>query len=110
MVNKGKVSALHDGGKLAAVTRYTGEIVTAGLVVPWYLIGALSVGDPVIYSLFDDNTGIILHRADGDGVGGFSVSAKVVDGVLVVAAESAAASCNSGNGVNTTFTTDDTFI
>ena len=84
MITKGRISAVKDGGKAAAVTRFTGEIVSAALVVPYHLIGALSVGDVVIYSMFEDNTGIILHKGDG----------------------SAAAGAGGGGGVD--FTTDDT--
>ena len=76
MITKGRISAVADGGKAAAVTRFTGEIVSAALVVPYHLIGALSVGDVVIYSMFEDNTGIILHKGDGsaaDGIGGGGV-------------------------------------
>lgn len=65
MLRKGKVSAVADGGKMVTVTPYAGEIVTAPLVVPYHLIGALSVGDGVIYDTFEDNTGIVLHKEDG---------------------------------------------
>ena len=65
MVNKGKVSTVTNGGRMVTVTRFTGEIVTPELVVPHTLIGALAVGDSVIYSMFEDNTGIILQKADG---------------------------------------------
>ena len=67
MIGKGKVSTISNDGKTVAVTPFNGEIVTADLVVPWYLIGLLAVGDPVIYTVFDDNTGIIIHKADGSG-------------------------------------------
>lgn len=65
MLTKGKVSTVTGAGKLATVTPFTGEIVTAPLVVPFHLIGALNVGDVVIYETFADNTGIILHKEDG---------------------------------------------
>ena len=45
---------------------YTGVTVTFPLVVPYFLIGALPVNTPVIYATFDDNSGIILARADGE--------------------------------------------
>lgn len=43
--------------------------VTPALTIPWHLrgqIGALKVGDTVAYALFDDGTGIILERLDGE--------------------------------------------
>lgn len=67
MIYKGIVSAVDPDGKRASVTPHSGDIVTAWLVVPFYLIGRLSVGTPVIYTVFDDNTGIIIHREDGEG-------------------------------------------
>lgn len=66
MVKKGKVSTLSDDGVTVTVTPFSGGIVSAPLVVPFFLIGALPVGTPVVYSVFEDNTGIVLARADGD--------------------------------------------
>lgn len=66
MVKKGRISTLADDGKTATVTPYSGGIVSSPLVIPFFLIGALPIGTPVIYSVFEDNTGIILARADGD--------------------------------------------
>lgn len=46
--------------------------VTPALTIPWHLrgqIGALKVGDTVAYALFDDGTGIILERLDGEWQG-----------------------------------------
>ena len=65
MVYKGKVSTISNDGKTVMVTPYAGGIVTAPLVVPFFLIGALPIGTPVVYATFDDNTGIVLSRADG---------------------------------------------
>ena len=60
--------------------------ITYRIVIPWWLrgrTGALQVGDLVVYSVFDDTTGIILSRADGhwQGVMDFDVttSGDVVD-------------------------------
>ena len=66
MVKKGKVSTLSKDGATVTVTPFSGGIVSAPLVVPFFLIGALPVGTPVVYSVFEDNTGIVLARADGD--------------------------------------------
>lgn len=92
MVRKGKVSSVVADGERVTVTRYTGETVTPELVVPYYLFGLLSVGDPVIYTLFEDNTGIILHKEDG--AGNIGITAAIVDGVLKVTASV------GGNDVN----------
>lgn len=46
--------------------------VTPALTIPWHLrgqIGALKVGDTVAYALFDDGSGIILERLDGEWQG-----------------------------------------
>lgn len=66
MVNKGTVSAILNGGKIVTVKPYTGEIVTVELVVPFFLVGCLAVEMPVIYVTFEDNTGIVLSRMDGE--------------------------------------------
>ena len=65
MVQKGKVSAILNGGGSVTITPYAGETVTAPVTVPAFLIGALPVGTPVAYVVFGDNTGIVLARMDG---------------------------------------------
>lgn len=65
-VSKGTISALHDGGKMAEVKPYTGEVVTVRLVVPFFLFESLTVGMEVVYAAFDDNTGLVLARMDGE--------------------------------------------
>lgn len=67
MIQKGKIAAVLDGGKAVTVTPYVGSTVTVPIVVPFFLIGALPVGTPVVYVLFEDNTGIVLSRMDGGG-------------------------------------------
>ena len=66
MVLKGKVSALLNGGAAVTVTPYGGGVVTIALTVPFFLIGALDVNTPVAYVTFEDNTGIVLARMDGE--------------------------------------------
>ena len=66
MINKGTVSALLEGGKKINVKPYRGQIVTVDLVVPFFLFECLEVGMPVVYTTFDDNTGIVISRMDGD--------------------------------------------
>lgn len=66
MVQKGKVSAVLDGGKTVTVTPYAGGTVTPAITVPFFLFGVLPIGTPVAYVVFDDNTGIVLSRMDGE--------------------------------------------
>lgn len=65
MVLQGKVSAVLDSGKKVNITPAGGS-VSAPLTVPFFLIGATPVGTAVAYSIFDDGTGIILARMDGE--------------------------------------------
>ena len=67
MIQKGKITAVLNGGKAVTVTPYGGSTVTAPITVPFFLIGALPVGTPVVYVHFADNTGIVLSRMDGEG-------------------------------------------
>lgn len=66
MVLKGKVSTIENGGRSITATPYTGGTVTAPLTVPFFLFGALPVGTPIAYAVFEDNTGIVLSRMDGE--------------------------------------------
>ena len=46
--------------------------ITPPLTIPWYLrgkMGDLKVGDCVAYALFDDGTGVIIDRLDGEWTG-----------------------------------------
>lgn len=45
------------------------DAVSCDLTIPWYLrgeMGDLSPGDEVLYVYFEDNTGMVLMRMDGD--------------------------------------------
>ena len=66
MIQKGKISTIEEDGKKVTVTPYEGGTVTPPLVVPYFLTGALPVNTPVVYVVFDDNTGVVLSRMDGD--------------------------------------------
>lgn len=66
MIKKGKVSSIMDGGKTITATPYSGGTVTAPLTVPFFLRGVLPVGTPIVYVDFEDNTGIVLSRMDGE--------------------------------------------
>lgn len=66
MINKGKVTGVIDGGKAVIVKPYRGDTVTPPLAVPFFLDGALPINTPVVYALFEDNTGAVLSRMDGE--------------------------------------------
>ena len=66
IINKGKVSRVTNGGKSVSVTPYVGGSVTPEITVPFFLIGALPVNTPVAFVLFDDGTGVVLSRMDGE--------------------------------------------
>lgn len=65
MVKKGIISAVQGDGYTATVTPPDGGIVSPALVVPAHLVGIVPAGTAVWYVVGDDNTGIILQRADG---------------------------------------------
>lgn len=66
MIQKGKVSTVLNNGKAITATPYASGTVTAPLTVPFFLIGALPIGTPIAYAIFDDNTGVVLSRMDGE--------------------------------------------
>ena len=75
-VFKGKISTIESVPKdnrghstRARVFSLTGGSVTRPLVIPWWLrgsMGNLKTGDEIVYALFEDMTGFILGRFDGD--------------------------------------------
>lgn len=67
-INKGAISTI-DGNMARVVPADAGEKSTSKLVIPWHLrgkAGNLSKGTPVVYVEFDDATGLILGRVDGE--------------------------------------------
>lgn len=67
MIEKGLISTVSADGKTAfAVPSFSDAPVSAALTVPFYLVGSLTAGVAVAYAQFDDNTGVILARMDGD--------------------------------------------
>ena len=78
-IDKGNISRIlpdkdwNGHPKLAAVNPCTNSgAITPALTIPWYLrgeMGGLNVGDCVAYALFDDGTGIIIDRLDGEWTG-----------------------------------------
>ena len=67
-IHKGEIATI-SGNKARVVPLDKEDKATAKLVVPWHLrgdTGQLEVGDEVVYAEFDDGTGILLGRMDGD--------------------------------------------
>lgn len=87
-IDKGKISALQDGGTTAEVIpSQSSQAVTTTLTVPTLLKGNLEVNTEVVYVMFEDNTGIILDRLDGQNThkheythGGISAGGDITSG------------------------------
>mgnify|MGYP001768677462 FL=1 len=94
MIQKGKISTVegaadHNGDKTTArVLPCTADgMVTRPLTIPWWLrgkMGNLKPGDEVAYAMFEDGTGIILSRMDGEWDGTVPGSVKVEKGDVTV--------------------------
>lgn len=59
--------------------------VTPAITIPWYLrgkTGNLKVGDEVAYALFDDGTGVIIDRLDGEWDGHFDYDTTTTGDVV----------------------------
>ena len=94
MIQKGKISAVEgaadrNGDKTTArVLPCTADgMVTRPLTIPWWLrgkMGNLKPGDEVAYAMFEDGTGIILSRMDGEWDGTVPGSVKVEKGSVTV--------------------------
>lgn len=94
MIQKGKISTVEgaadrNGDKTTArVLPCTADgMVTRPLTIPWWLrgkMGNLKPGDEVAYAMFEDGTGIILSRMDGEWNGTVPGSVKVEKGDVTV--------------------------
>ena len=94
MIQKGKISTVEgaadrNGDKTTArVLPCTGVVMgTRPLTIPWWLrgkMGNLKPGDEVAYAMFEDGTGIILSRMDGEWDGTVPGSVKVEKGDVTV--------------------------
>ena len=67
-VNKGKIASI--SGNIARVVPCDASAKpTAKITIPWHLRGKsgnLKKGTVVVYAEFDDSTGLLLGRADGE--------------------------------------------
>ena len=94
MIQKGKISSIEgapdrNGDKTTArVLPSTADgRVTRPLVIPWWLRGKMGNLTPdveVAYAMFEDGTGIILSRMDGEWDGTVPGSVKVEKGDVTV--------------------------
>jgi len=67
MVKKGQISSVSGDGKTAVVILGNAQnSVTPPLTVPFFLWGCLAVNMSVAYADFEDGTGIVLARLDGE--------------------------------------------
>lgn len=67
-INKGTIASISGNTARVAHTAQE-ETPTAMITIPWHLRGAagnLKKGTEVVYVEFDDHTGLLLGRADGD--------------------------------------------
>jgi len=91
MIQKGKITGIegpadrNGDSSRARVMPCAGEgSVTQPLTIPWWLrggMGQLTVGDEVAYAVFEDATGIILSRMDGEWPGEVPGDVRVVETV-----------------------------
>ena len=63
MIKKGLIATIN-GNKVTVVMG--NNAVSCALIVPFYLIDCLTVGMPVVFVEFEDCTGIVLSRMDGE--------------------------------------------
>jgi hypothetical protein len=66
IIEKGRITSINHTTYTAKVLTATG-IVSNDIVIPYYLSTGINKGTEVVFVIFDDRTGIILARADGNG-------------------------------------------
>lgn len=67
-INKGKIASI-DGNTARVMPSNAGEKPTTKITIPWHLrdkSGQLKKGTEVVYAEFEDSTGLLLGRADGE--------------------------------------------
>ena len=67
-INKGKIASI-SGNTARVVPSDASAKPTAKITIPWHLRGGsgnLKKGTAVVYAEFDDATGLLLGRADGE--------------------------------------------
>lgn len=104
-IEKGVIVSLEE--KTAKVQSTTADgAETLPLTIPWWLrgeIGNLKKGTEVAYCLFDDATGVILSRMDGEWEGNFFAKTITADSATIdaiAAQDVAAAETVTASGVS----------
>lgn len=64
-IEKGTISSL-TSTTATVVPSFSDDPVSAELVIPFYLVRCLEPNMEVVYAMFEDNTGVILARCDGE--------------------------------------------
>lgn len=83
IIDKGKIATIN-GTTCRVIPSNSPNLVSSNIVIPWHLQGSagnLTKGTEVIFATFDDQTGILLARADG--VWNASLPALTVGGINV---------------------------
>lgn len=66
-IKKGRISTLDaQGTTAAAVIDNAPGAVSSTLIVPFYLLGCLEIGMQIAFVEFEDCTGLVLARMDGE--------------------------------------------
>lgn len=85
MIEKGYISAILEGGKkVTVIPAFSSDVVSHELVVPFFLYKSLAVKMEIVYCWFQDDTGMVLGRMDGDW------NHQIFDGVEIVTGDLAA--------------------
>ncbi len=96
-IDKGKITSI-DGDSVRVVPCNESGLVSARVVVPWHLrnsSGNLAKGTEVVYVIFDDQTGILIGRADGNW--GSYLPGLTIGGTLNAAGVTAENSITAGS-------------
>ncbi len=88
MIEKGVISTVSGDGKTAtAIPSFSDAPVSAPLTIPFFLAGSLTPGMPVVYVQFEDNTGVVLVRMDGEWshalAGNVEIKGSIIAGDMV---------------------------
>ena len=95
-IEKGKITSI-DGNTARVVPCNESGLVSAQVVIPWHMRGSsgnIAKGTEVIYAVFDDQTGVLLMRADGNW--GNSLPSLSVAGSISAGSVSAGSASVSG--------------
>lgn len=102
-IEKGKITSI-DGNTARVVPCNESGLVSAQVVIPWHMRGSagnIAKGTEVIYAVFDDQTGVLLMRADGNwgsSLPSLSISGNIsVGGSAKIEGQTSAGSVSTGS-------------